>query len=36
VERTGQGGIARGTVFGTAGVFLVIAGINATRTGPRG
>jgi hypothetical protein len=31
VERTGQaGGIARGTVFGTAGVFLVVAGINAS------
>jgi hypothetical protein len=31
VERIGQaGGIARGTVFGTAGVFLVIAGINAS------
>jgi uncharacterized protein DUF1206 len=31
VERTGQaGGIARGAVFGTAGVFLVVAGINAS------
>jgi hypothetical protein len=31
VERTGQaGGIARGAVFGTAGVFLVAAGINAS------